>query len=266
LALRKPSRAGGRPPDPLSAFDRRADEAIVSAVADLESFDTDFVGPRHRLRESLLLKLFLGAGPGQAVLNAGAGQGSFSLLLQQRGFEVTSLDASPEAVELLRRRVRGAVLQADVGELPFADDAFDAAVLGEVLEHIEDDQVALHEVMRVLRPGGVVAISVPANPAHFGPSDEWAGHVRRYTRDGLLSLAESEGLKVERCKAWGFPFSTLYHRHLYEPRLQRVGAKQLSRASGGPALRALGLVLATDRLFVGIERGALGYLLVGRSG
>jgi hypothetical protein len=90
-------------------------------------------------------------------------------------------------------------------------------------------------------------------------------HARRYTRDGLLSVVESEGLTVERCKAWGFPFSTLYHRYLYEPRLQRVGAKHLS-PSGGPALSALGLVLAADRLFVGVERGALGYLLVGRRG
>jgi SAM-dependent methyltransferase len=135
-----------------------------------------------------------------------------------------------------------------------------------VLEHIEDDRSALVEVVRLLRPGGIVAVSVPANPAYFGPSDEWAGHVRRYTRAGLLAVAESAGVKVERCKAWGFPFSTLYHRHLYEPRLQRVGAKQLDGAAGGPALKALGLVLAADRLFVGVERGALGYLLVGRCG
>ena len=230
-----------------------------------EAFTTDFVGPRHRLRESLLLRLFLSARPGSRVLNAGAGQGTFSTLLEDRGFVVTSIDTSPEAIELLRRRVRSEVVEADVTELPFADDSYDAAVLGEVLEHVPDDTRALREVVRVTRPGGVVAISVPANPAYFGPSDEWAGHVRRYTRDALLAVAEAAGLDVERCRAWGFPFSTLYHRRLYEPRLQREGTTPPGGALGRAALAALGLVLNVDRLFVGFERGALGYLLVGRS-
>lgn len=229
-----------------------------------EAFTTDFVGPRHRLRESLLLRLFLAAKPWPRVLNAGAGQGSFSTRLEERGFRVTSVDSSPEALALLRERVRGEVVEADVTQLPFADDSFDAAVLGEVLEHVPDDAGALREVARVTRPGGVVAISVPANPAYFGPSDEWAGHVRRYTSEALLALAESADLEVERCSAWGFPFSTLYHRRLYEPRLQRAGTATPG-VLGRAAMAGLGLVLNVDRLFVGVERGALGYLLVGRS-
>ena len=68
----------------------------------------DFVGPRHALRERLLLDLLLRADPGRQVLNAGAGQGSFTQLLERRGFEVTSTDASPAAVEVLEKRGRGA--------------------------------------------------------------------------------------------------------------------------------------------------------------
>jgi ubiquinone/menaquinone biosynthesis C-methylase UbiE len=112
-------------------------------------FQPDFVGPRHRLRESLLLRLLLSARPGPALLNVGAGQGTFSQLLEGRGFAVTSVDPSPAAVELLRRRARGPVLAASAGELPFADASFDGAVLGEVLEHIEDDLSALCKVVRV---------------------------------------------------------------------------------------------------------------------
>ena len=139
----------------------------------------------------------------------------------------------------------------------------DAAVLGEVLEHIEDDRGALAAVANVLKPGGVLAVSVPANPEHFGPSDRWAGHVRRYTRERLRDAVASAGFTVERCDAWGFPVSTLYHRYVYDPRLARRGAASPSRGQG-PALAVLGLLLNIDRLFVGVERGALGYLLLAR--
>ena len=221
----------------------------------------EFVGPRHELRERLLLDLLRSGDPGPLVLNAGAGAGSFSLRLAESGFEVTSVDASEAAVEVLRARVPGEVAQADVTALPFADAAFDAAVLGEVLEHVEDDHGALAEVARVLKPGGVLALSVPANPKRFGPSDRWAGHVRRYSRSELIGVSETGGFTVERCRAWGFPFAALYHRYLYERRLDRHGASAPRRWER-PALAFLSTILQVDRLFVGVERGALGYLLL----
>lgn len=223
----------------------------------------EFVGPRHELRERLLLDLFLSASPGSRVLNAGAGQGSFSLRLARLGFEVTSVDESPAAVDVLRLRLPGRIELADVAALPFASKSFDAAVLGEVLEHVSDDAGALSEVARVLRPGGVLAVSVPANPARFGPSDRWAGHLRRYSRRMLVDACERSGFRVHRCVAWGFPLSALYHRHLYERRLDRHGAAP-PRLWERPALAVLLLLLQIDRLFVGVERGALGYLLLAK--
>lgn len=221
----------------------------------------EFVGPRHELRERLLLDLFLSASPGPRVLDGGAGQGTMSSRLERLGFEVTSTDVSVAAVEFLRENLSGAVLEADLGELPFADATFDAAVVGEVLEHVDDDRGALTELARVLRPGGVLAASVPANPALYGPSDEWAGHVRRYTRPALIEACTSAGLTVHRCLGWGFPFSRLYHRHVYERYLDRHGPARL----GGrhrPLVAVVGALLQADRLFVGVERGALGYLLL----
>ncbi len=223
----------------------------------------EFVGPRHELRERLLLDVFLGGEPGRRVLDVGAGTGSFAILLAERGFEVTSTDASAAAVDVLRERVAGPVVQADATALPFPDGAFDAAVLGEVLEHLDDDAAALREVARVVIPNGVVAASVPANPDWFGTSDEWAGHRRRYTREALLAAFAAAGLRVEVCRAWGFPVSALYHRRVYEPRLARRGAAAAARATG-PALTLLRAALQLDRLFVGVERGALGYLIRAR--
>jgi SAM-dependent methyltransferase len=184
-----------------------------------------------------------------------------SVRLEQLGFEVTSTDASAAAVEVLRNRVAGDVQQADVTALPFADSSFDAIVAGEVLEHVEEDRDALAEFSRVLQAGGVLALSVPANPKLFGPSDEWAGHVRRYDRSDLLGACAEAGLTVSRCVAWGFPFSRLYHRHVYERYLHRHGPARPGRRHR-PLVAAVGAVLQLDRLFVGVERGALGYLLL----
>lgn len=223
----------------------------------------EFVGPRHELRERLLLDVFLSGLPGRRVLNAGAGQGTFSLRLAERGFDVTSADASPAAVAVLEERVGGEVVQADVTDLPFADETFDAAVLGEVLEHIPDDSAALREVARVVRPEGVLAVSVPADPARYGPSDRWAGHVRRYTRPLLVGACDESGFSVVRCVGWGFPVSALYHRHLYERRLDRQGSASPRRWER-LALGILSAALQVDRLFVGVERGALGYLLLAK--
>ena len=223
----------------------------------------DFVGPRHDLRESLLFELFIAAKPGPRVLNIGAGQGSFSRLLEASGFAVTSAEASAAAAEVLRRRTTGEVVEADAAALPFADGSFDAVVLGEVLEHLDDDVSALREARRVLCSAGVIAASVPRNPAWFSSSDRWAGHVRRYTRDGLLATFRNADLNIERCVAWGFPVSALYHRTVYERHLDRRGAATPTPRQR-PALALLRALLQLDRLFLGHEHGALGYLVLAR--
>jgi len=221
----------------------------------------DFVGPRHELRERLLLDLLLAADPGERILNVGAGQGSFTRLLEERGYEVVSSDVSPAAVAVLESRVRGEVLLADMTDLPYPDRAFDAIAAGEVVEHIEDDLKALSEAARVLRPGGVLALSVPAHPAWFGASDRWAGHVRRYTQGTLTRAIEDAGFALERVRPWGFPMSALYHRAIYDKRAARFAADSRRPRT---ALRALRFALQADRLFVGVGRGCLGYLAVAR--
>jgi SAM-dependent methyltransferase len=221
----------------------------------------DFQGPRHELRESLLLDEFLAASPGPVVLDVGAGSGTFSNLLSARGFEVTSTDVTDEALEVLRTRVSGPVERADATSLPFAPSSFDGVVLGEVLEHVEDDAAALREAARVLRPNGILAITVPRNPAWFSRSDEWAGHFRRYTVEQLKSRVATAGFEILIFKAWGFPISALYHRTAYEWIIARRATSSAPLRAGSPILSAL---LRLDRLFVGYERGALGYILVAR--
>jgi SAM-dependent methyltransferase len=113
--------------------------------------------------------------------------------------------------------------------LPFADGYFDGVILSEILEHIDDDVRGLREVRRVLKPGGVVAITVPnANypflwdPINWtlervfntrisrGPlAGIWANHVRLYRREQLRRTVEQAGFTVEAERQFthtSFPF------------------------------------------------------------
>jgi SAM-dependent methyltransferase len=221
----------------------------------------DFQGPRHEFREELLLGELLAANPGRLVLDVGAGSGTFSNRLSRQGFEVTSTDVTDEALAVLRERVAGTVVKADATALPFPAESFDVVVLAEVLEHLEDDAGALSEAARVLRPRGILAVTVPRNPAWYSRSDRWAGHVRRYTRVELTRRVEAAGFDIVTCKAWGFPIAALFHRTVFEWIIVREATESSKIRAGSPFLSAL---LRLDRFFVGRERGALGYLLIAR--
>ena len=117
---------------------------------------------------------------------------------------------------------------------------------------------------RVLRPGGTLAISVPANPDWFGTSDVWAGHVRRYRRPELVDRVEEAGFGAVRCVGWGFPVSALYHRRVFDRRAERLAEEGLPHGWKRVALAVLRVALQMDRAFVGIERGALGLILTAR--
>jgi ubiquinone/menaquinone biosynthesis C-methylase UbiE len=119
--------------------------------------------------------------------------------------------------------------RGNIYALPFPDSTFDGVILSEILEHIEDDVAGLREVRRVLKPGGVVAITVPnANypllwdPINWtlervfntrirrGPlAGIWANHTRLYHREQLRSAVEQAGFAVEVERAFthtSFPF------------------------------------------------------------
>jgi SAM-dependent methyltransferase len=86
-------------------------------------------------------------------------------------------------------------MRADATRLPIADNVFGAVLLLDVLEHV-DDHAALAEVHRVLRPGGVAVITVPAVPWLWSYRDEAAGHLRRYGRRQLVQAITGARLAV----------------------------------------------------------------------
>ncbi|MCH2425049.1 MAG: class I SAM-dependent methyltransferase, partial [Acidimicrobiales bacterium] len=118
----------------------------------------------------------LGLRAGERMLDLGCGFGRHAYEALRRGTHVVACDLGLD--ELREVRAIGAVMHGD-GEvpegvvletangdatrLPFADDSFDRVIASEVLEHIDDDEGALAELARVLRPGGTGAVTIPAH-------------------------------------------------------------------------------------------------------
>ena len=159
----------------------------------------------------------LGAKPGDLVLDMGCGGGRHAFETVRRGCRIVALDQSlEELVDVkntfaamidageLHGHVQGQPVSADALKLPFADGTFDRIICSEVLEHIPDDHTAIAELARVLRPGGSIALTVPAWVAEkicWKLNDEYhapkavGGHVRIYRRSQLRSKIRQVGLQ-----------------------------------------------------------------------
>jgi SAM-dependent methyltransferase len=147
--------------------------------------------------------------------------------------KIVGLELDPEVIVKTKRNIGHLpdiyLARANIYAQPYPDNTFDAAILSEILEHVDEDVRGLKEVYRVLKPGGVVAITVPhANyPFWWDPINKtletlfhthiqngplagiWANHVRLYTRERLRQAVEEAGFIVEEERSfthYSFPF------------------------------------------------------------
>lgn len=166
--------------------------------------------------------------PGNRVLDVGCGSGRHTgAASAYPGITAIGVDRSMTDLREARRRLcyhedmglcrgRWHTLAADIGALPFPDDYFDLVICAEVLEHIPGDEAAIAEIVRVLKPGMNLVVSVPRRIPEavcWRLSKEYhlteGGHVRIYRTGALLRLLEKAGLKLW-ARHWAHSLHTPY--------------------------------------------------------
>lgn len=160
----------------------------------------------------------LGTGRGDRVLDLGCGGGRHAFALHRAGAHVVALDrelaelAEAAAMLAAMRSAReapatalGSAVLGDALALPFEDATFDCVIAAEVLEHLPDDQAAMAELCRVLRPGGTLAVTVPrwwpervcwALAKEYPAPAAAGGHVRIYRAGQLAGRLRGTGFRV----------------------------------------------------------------------
>lgn len=213
---------------------------------------------RRRIVFSLLDRSFR---PGGRVLDLGCGAGNNLAPLARYG-EVWGADPSPRALAYCRRRFAGRLDEVRLPDLvPYPDASFDLIVMFDVLEHVEDDAGAARAVLRLLRPGGALALTVPALRWLWSAHDVEHGHYRRYHRPALRALLASAGFEVRKLSytnTFLLP-AVAAARFLLPPRF--YSAKDLKPGTR-PAAKVLEWVFSCERHLIRFGALPLGASLV----
>src|SRR5687767_9307241 len=124
-----------------------------------------------------------------AVLDVGCGNGGMLAWLLEKGHDASGIDSSDPVIDAARNLLtaRGCepsrVKNARIEDLAMAGVLVDNVLSMDCLEHQADDREMFSNLVRVLRPGGRLIVTVPAVPSLFAERDRLVGHYRRYTRE-----------------------------------------------------------------------------------
>jgi SAM-dependent methyltransferase len=152
----------------------------------------DVMACANRYNGALLADIQRVCPEGTRILDFGAGCGTFSRGLRERGYEVECLEPDPQ----LSQRLRAAGFRTHASLDDLAEPRFGAIILLNVLEHIAEDQALLKQLYARLAPAGLLYIYVPAFMCLYSSMDKKVGHFRRYTRAGLAELVAGCGFEV----------------------------------------------------------------------
>ncbi|OLC54991.1 MAG: hypothetical protein AUH92_03075 [Acidobacteria bacterium 13_1_40CM_4_69_4] len=210
-----------------------------------------FVG-RRRIVRSLLATL-LGGSRDRTILEIGCGTGGMLPVLAEFG-RVTGIDPSEDAIRYSRQRHgrHAELLCVDFpAELP-TGGGFDVVALFDVLEHLDDDLLALRRAASLLDPGGLLVATVPAHRFLWSPHDVINHHRRRYARRELRSRIRESGLLLLRLSYFNtflFP-AVLVARLLRRPASRSPGGRSDFRTTPGLVNSSLAGLFGAERFLL----------------
>jgi SAM-dependent methyltransferase len=171
------------------------DPELFQPLAEVEE-DSFWFRARSRLIVSTVRERFPDA---RSFFELGCGSGVVLAALHEGNPQLRLVggDLYSEGLEIARRRLPDVELvELDGRALPY-EEAFDVIGAFDVLEHIDDDENVLRQMVRAVRPGGGVFILVPQHPWLWSTYDEVVEHRRRYTRGDLVAKARRAGVQVD---------------------------------------------------------------------
>ncbi|HEV8507042.1 MAG TPA: class I SAM-dependent methyltransferase [Chitinophagaceae bacterium] len=162
---------------------------------------------RKKILEDQIKKIFPG-GKTARILNVGAALGASTIWLQQFG-TVESIEYSKECCDYVNENLGLHFVHGSITSLPFEDGQFDLVCAFDVVEHVEEDKLAISELHRVCKPGGYVFTTVPTFKFLWSEHDVVNEHKRRYTMRNYLSLFDKSISKIR--------FKSFFNFFLFPP-------------------------------------------------
>ena len=181
----------------------------------LESFYWWHVGRRYII--SALLNRFLFKSKIQ-ILDVGCGTGRGLQFFSRYG-KVIGVDNSLEALKFCSKRKNKDVLLCSAESLALAGQSVDLIGMLDILEHIDNDLITLKEIFRVLKPGGIIMVTVPSYRFLWSEHDEALNHKRRYSKKDLKSKITKAGFKIKKLS---FTITTFFFPILLYRLLQKL--------------------------------------------
>jgi len=144
------------------------------------------------------------------ILDVGCGNGYFSQIAEFIGWDAVGIDIDSEAVKTANQLGVKAI-ESNLYNIPFDNESFDVVTMNHVIEHLHEPLTALREVLRVLKPGGMIWLSTPNlnSKAHFRDGSKWRGlepprHLVMFCHDSLILTCKLAGFPhpIRRRVAW----------------------------------------------------------------
>lgn len=138
----------------------------------------------------------------EEIIEIGAGTGDVAKFLFDRGYKNISVgEVHLRGLKFLNKEFVKKKYQFDLTKVPFYEH-FDVVCMFDVLEHIDDDELAIRNVFNMLKPNGKIVITVPAHKWLWCNQDRIASHRRRYEIGQLVKMLHKNGFEILKSSAF----------------------------------------------------------------